>query len=84
MNLAGFVCILLGGCPLRQLILAGEGNTDSAVTVLGLMAGAAFAHNFGLASSGEGPTANGKIVVIIGIVVVAVIAAVNSMRKEES
>lgn len=76
--------ILLGGCPLRQLILAGEGNTDSAVTVLGLMAGAAFAHNFGLASSGEGPTANGKIAVIIGIVVVAVIAAVNSMRKEEA
>ena len=74
----------LGGCPLRQLILAGEGNTDSAVTVLGLMAGAAFAHNFGLASSGEGPTANGKIAVIIGIVVVAVIAAVNSMRKEEA
>ena len=65
MYLAGFGCILLGGCPLRQLILAGEGNTDSAVTVLGLMAGAAFAHNFGLASSGEGPTANGKIVVII-------------------
>ena len=84
MYLAGFGCILLGGCPLRQLILAGEGNTDSAVTVLGLMAGAAFAHNFGLASSGEGPTANGKIAVIIGIVVVAVIAAVNSMRKEES
>mgnify|MGYP000021050948 FL=1 len=54
------------------------------MTVLGLMAGAAFAHNFGLASSGEGPTANGKIAVIIGIVVVAVIAAVNSMRKEEA
>ena len=84
MYLAGFGCILLGGCPLRQLILAGEGNTDSAVTVLGLMAGAAFAHNFGLASSGEGPTANGKMAVIIGIVVVAVIAAVNSMRKEEA
>ena len=84
MYLAGFGCILLGGCPLRQLILAGEGNTDSAVTVLGLMAGAALAHNFGLASSGEGPTANGKIAVIIGIVVVAVIAAVNSMRKEEA
>ena len=84
MYLAGFGCILLGGCPLRQLILAGEGNTDSAVTVLGLMAGAAFSHNFGLASSGEGPTANGKIAVIIGIVIVAVIATVNSMRKEEA
>ena len=84
MYLAGFGCILLGGCPMRQLILSGEGNTDSVVAVLGLMAGAAFAHNFGLASSGEGPTANGKIAVIIGIIVVAVIAVVNSARKEEA
>ena len=67
---------------MRQLILSGEGNTDSVVTVLGLMAGAAFAHNFGLASSTDGPTTNGKIAVVIGIVVVAVIGVVNSMRKE--
>ena len=84
MLLAGFGCVLLGGCPLRQLVLSGEGNTDSAVTVLGLMAGAAFAHNFGLASSGEGPTANGKLAVVIGIAVVAVIACFNTFRKEES
>ncbi len=83
MLLAGFGCVLLGGCPLRQLILAGEGNTDSAVTVVGLMVGAAFCHNFGLASSGAGPTANGKLAVVIGIVVVSVIAAVNTFRKSE-
>lgn len=84
MLLAGFGCVLLGGCPLRQLVLSGEGNTDSAITVIGLMVGAAFAHNFGLASSGEGPTANGKVAVIIGIIVVAVIACVNTFRKEEA
>ena len=50
MLLTGFGCVLLGGCPLRQLVLSGEGNTDSAITVLGLAIGAAFAHNFGLAS----------------------------------
>lgn len=82
--LAGFGCILLGGCPMRQVILSGEGNTDSVITVLGLMAGAAFAHNFGLASSADGPTANGKVAVIIGIVVVLVIAVVNSSRKAEA
>lgn len=48
MALAGFCSILLGGCPMRQLIMTGEGNTDSAITVLGLVIGAAFAHNFGL------------------------------------
>ena len=84
MLLVGFACVLLGGCPLRQLILAGEGNSDSSVAVLGLMAGAAFAHNFGLASSGEGPTANGKIAVIVGIVIVAVIASINTFKSEKA
>ncbi|MBE6939410.1 MAG: YedE-related selenium metabolism membrane protein [Ruminococcaceae bacterium] len=84
MLLVGFGCVLLGGCPLRQLILAGEGNGDSAITVVGLMVGAAFAHNFGLASSGAGPTANGKIAVIIGIVVVAIIGCVNTFGKKKA
>ncbi|MCJ7834817.1 YedE family putative selenium transporter [Cuneatibacter sp. NSJ-177] len=84
MLLTGFGCVLLGGCPLRQLVLAGEGNSDSAIAVLGLMAGAAFAHNFGLASSGEGPTGNGKIGVLIGIAVVLAIACMNTFRKEKA
>lgn len=82
MLLTGFGCVLLGGCPLRQLVLAGEGNTDSAVTVLGLLVGAAFCHNFGLASSGAGPTAAGKIAVMIGIAVVAVIGVINMSGKD--
>lgn len=81
--LTGFACVLLGGCPLRQLILSGEGNTDSAVTILGLFVGAAFAHNFGLAASGDGPTVNGMIAVVIGIVVVAVIALTNLKTTKE-
>jgi YedE family putative selenium metabolism protein len=79
--LAGFACVLLGGCPMRQLILAGEGNTESSVTILGLIAGAAFAHNFGLASSDAGPTANGQIAVILGIVIVGIIAYLNTFKK---
>ena len=82
MLLVGFGCVLLGGCPLRQLVLSGEGNSDSAVTVLGLIAGAAFAHNFGLASSANGPTGAGKIAVIVGIVVVALIACLNTFKKK--
>ena len=76
--LLGFACVLLGGCPLRQTVLSGEGNSDSAVTILGLAAGAAFCHNFGLASSGTGPTANGMVAVVIGIVVVLAIACANT------
>ena len=74
MVLVGWASVLLGGCPLRQLILTGEGNTDSAITVVGLIAGAAFAHNFGLASSGNGPTTAGMIAVVIGLVVTALIS----------
>ena len=84
MLLAGFGCCLLGGCPLRQMVMAGEGNTDSAITYLGLLVGAAFCHNFGLAASGKGPTPNGKVAVIIGLVVLFIIAAVNIFSKKES
>ena len=80
MVLAGFCSVLLGGCPLRQLIMTGEGNSDSAVTVLGLAAGAAFAHNFGLAASGAGPTLNGEIAVVVGFIVALIIAVVNTKR----
>lgn len=83
MFLTGFGCVLLGGCPLRQLVLSGEGNADSAITVLGLIVGAAFCHNFGLASSAEGPTANGKIAVIVGILFVTAIACLNTFQKEK-
>lgn len=83
MLLVGFASSLLGGCPLRQLVLSGEGSSDSFVTVLGLTVGAAFCHNFGLASSGKGPTPNGQIAVIIGIVFALIIACVNTFRKED-
>lgn len=79
--LAGFACVLLGGCPMRQLILSGEGNSDSAITILGLIVGAAFCHNFGLASSGAGPTLNGQVAVVIGLVVVSAIAYLNTYKK---
>lgn len=80
MGLVGYGSVLLGGCPLRQTILAGEGNSDSAVTVLGFLAGAAVSHNFGLASSAQGATAAGKIATIVGFTVITLIA-VAVMKK---
>jgi len=81
MALAGWASVLLGGCPLRQLILSGEGNVDSVITVLGMFVGAAFAHNFTLASSAKGPTNNGKIAVLIGFVVVLLISYFNMEKN---
>lgn len=83
MSLAGLGSVLLGGCPLRQLILAGEGNVDSVITILGMAAGAAFAHNFGLAASGNGPSFNGQVAVISGFIVVFAIACLNMDKSED-
>lgn len=77
MALAGCGCVLLGGCPLRQLIAASEGNTDAAVTVLGLLLGAAFAHNFGLAASPQGVPVAGQTAVSLGLIAVLCIAGLN-------
>lgn len=72
--IVGLGSVLLGGCPFRQLVLAGSGNTDAGITVLGLMTGAAISHNFGLASSGAGTTIAGQFAVWICIAVIFGIA----------
>lgn len=94
MLLAGWGSTLLGGCPLRQLILAGEGNGDSAVTVLGMIVGAAVAHNFGLAGNADsvvdgvytvgGIGTAGMAAVVLGFVVLAVITVTHLPGKEDA
>jgi len=54
MGLIGLAATQIGGCPFRSLIIAGEGDTDAGMTVLGLIAGAAVAHNFAIAASPAG------------------------------
>lgn len=92
MALAGWGSILLGGCPLRQLILVGEGNGDSAVTVFGMIIGAAVAHNFGLAGNADsvvdgvykvgGIGTAGMIAVVIGFVVLLAVSMTHLPGKE--
>ena len=94
MYTVGFAAVLAGGCPLRQLILAGQGSSDSAMTVIGMFVGAALCHNFGLAASGTALNAetqevvagavpmNGKIACIICIVVCFIIAFTN--KRDEA
>lgn len=85
MYAVGFAAVLAGGCPLRQLVLAGQGSSDSAVTFLGLLVGAACCHNFGLAGAAAsaataekaavagGPGINGQIALIACIIILFVI-----------
>jgi YedE family putative selenium metabolism protein len=80
MVLAGLAFCLAGGCPGRQLFLAGEGDGDAAVFVWGMIVGAGFAHNFGLASSPKGVGPHGIAAVIIGLAVCAFIGL--TMRQK--
>lgn len=84
--IVGFAAVLLGGCPARQLILAGQGSADSVVTVLGMLLGAASAHNFGLASTAAakatadapaalgGPGPAGQIAALVSIAFLFIVA----------
>ncbi|MBQ4610314.1 MAG: YedE-related selenium metabolism membrane protein, partial [Clostridia bacterium] len=77
MGIVGWGSVLLGGCPLRQLILTGEGNSDSAITVTGFVFGAAIAHNFGTASSAAGAGANGPAAVVACYIVLLLVTIFN-------
>lgn len=83
MTVVGWGCALLGGCPLRQLILAGEGNSDSVITVLGMLAGAAAAHTLKTASSADGTGVNGPVATIVCLVFLLIVS-VTHLRKEQS
>lgn len=82
MFIVGLSAVFLGGCPLRQLILAGSGNSDSAISVLGMVVGAALCHTLGLASSADGPTLNGKVAVFVALAATFTIGFINCEKGE--
>jgi YedE family putative selenium metabolism protein len=69
MVLAGLAFTLAGGCPGRQLFLAGEGDGDAAMFIGGMLVGAALAHNFAIASSTAGIATYGPLAIGIGLAV---------------
>ena len=77
---AGLAFALAGGCPGRQLFMAGEGDSDAGIFALGMLVGAAMAHNLGTASSGMGIGVYGMQATIIGFVVCLIIGFVHSKK----
>jgi YedE family putative selenium metabolism protein len=77
MSLVGLGSVLLGGCPLRQLVLAGRGNSDSAISVAGMIVGAGVAHNFMTAASPKGVGTWGIVAVFVGLAACVVIGFMN-------
>lgn len=81
MLLCGLAFSLGGGCPGRQLVLAGEGDNDAGIFILGLLLGGAIAHNFNLASSANGITANAPTAVLLGIAFCLIVAFFAKEKK---
>jgi YedE family putative selenium metabolism protein len=92
MLLAGLAFALAGGCPGRQLILSGEGDADAGIFVLGMITGAALAHNFAMAGKPDaiveniytvgGPGFYGQVAVILGIIFCLIIGFVMREKME--
>ena len=80
MVLSGLAFTLAGGCPGRQIFLSGEGDTDAAMFVGGMIIGTAFVHNFNMASSADGPGIYGPAATILGLAVCVVIGL--AMREK--
>jgi YedE family putative selenium metabolism protein len=69
MALVGLTGVLAGGCPVRQVVLAGERNGDALLTAIGILAGCCLAHSFLTVSTPQGTTPAGRAAVLIGLAV---------------
>ncbi|MFC1588364.1 YedE-related selenium metabolism membrane protein, partial [Planctomycetota bacterium] len=71
-----------GGCPTRHLALSGQGNSDSAMLVIGMLVGAAFSHNFSWASTGKGIAPAAPVVIVVSLVICLVIGLTLKQKTE--
>jgi YedE family putative selenium metabolism protein len=82
MGMVGFGSVLIKGCPFRQLVSAGQGDTDSGAAVLGMLTGAALVQNWGLAGNAAGTPYEGKVAVLFGLCFLFLIGLLFRKRGE--
>lgn len=83
--LVGLAAILGGGCPLRQMVLSGEGSVDALFSVIGMLVGAGLAHRLNAAGSPKGVSETGQIILLLCIITTLAVAffiTKQSLRKE--
>lgn len=71
MGLVGWLSVLIGGCPFRQLIKAGEGDADAGLVVVGMLLGGGLVQSWGIAASAAGVPLAGKVAVLFGLMLTA-------------
>jgi YedE family putative selenium metabolism protein len=81
MGLVGWLSALAGGCPFRQLVKAGEGDTDAGLTVIGMFVGGAVVQAWDLTATTAGVPFNGKVAVLAGLFFVAALSLACRQRS---
>lgn len=81
MALVGWISVLIGGCPFRQVVKAGEGNTDAGLVVVGMFIGGAVTQSWGIAATAAGVSLYGKVAVLTGLAFVLVISLLFRQRE---
>ncbi len=67
MLLVGWLSVLIGGCPFRQLIKAGEGDADAGLAVVGMLIGGGIVQSWDVAATAAGVATVGKVAVLAGL-----------------
>ncbi|GAM11313.1 hypothetical protein OR1_03625 [Geobacter sp. OR-1] len=67
MLLVGWISVMIGGCPFRQLVKAGEGDADAGMAVAGMFLGGALVQSWGIAATAAGVPNSGKVAALAGI-----------------
>jgi hypothetical protein len=80
MVVAALAAVMLGGCPMRQMIMGSEGDLDGAAAALGMFAGAGFTHWANIASSPAGLTERGWPALAVYAVILVAIALIRRVR----
>jgi YedE family putative selenium metabolism protein len=82
MFVVGFGSVLIKGCPFRQLISAGQGDTDAGAAVFGMLTGAALVQNWGLGGNAAGTPFEGKVAVLFSLCFLFIIGMLYRRRGE--
>ncbi len=74
MLLVGWLSVLIGGCPFRQLVKAGEGDADAGMAVIGMFLGGGLVQSWGIAATASGVSLPGKMSVLLGLAFVLMVS----------
>jgi YedE family putative selenium metabolism protein len=80
MFLVGWLSVLVGGCPFRQLVKAGEGDADAGMVVVGMLVGGGLVQSWGVAATAAGVPLTGKVAVLVGLAFVLMASLLFRLR----